>query len=271
MNRFTTLAFALGIAVTLVTTPGRVLANGDFDEALLAEFYEHLDEFQAEITDLTGELDPIVAAYRKGEDVAPRIQALIDHWEAVTVHGAIERKATITYPRVWQALIGLQQAADAGKPADQIAAAADRVDAALWQGMGAVRMVAYQVTSAPSAAAGTTTKPDEPASSAETIRHIVTALDQAVAAYGEDELTRAESLIHEAYMSRFEGLEGDLIEQDPDLVSSLERDFNATLPMLMQRGASLDEVHQQLDAMKTQLHTAGELLEEADKSRSEVF
>ena len=56
-----------------------------------------------------------------------------------------------------------------------------------------------------------------------------------------------------------------------DRVSNLERDFNATLPLLMQRGASADEVRAALRSMTDQLETAGKILATIEQSRSEVF
>ena len=96
-------------------------------------------------------------------------------------------------------------------------------------------------------------------------------LEQAVAAYEANELARAEGLIHQTYMSRFEGLEGDLIERNPELVSSLERDFNATLPLLMQQRAGSEEVQATLRSMTERLETAGAILESVEQTRPEVF
>jgi hypothetical protein len=150
-----------------------------------------------------------------------------------------------------------------------VAAAAERVAAALWQGFGALRLAASQVGSEAGSPAVAGSQGAE--SGPETVDRIVADLDRAVAAYEADQLGRAEGLIHAAYMSRFEGLEGDLIERDPELVTSLERDFNATLPLLMQQGASMAEVRTVLQSMKEQLATASAILESAEQSRSEVF
>ena len=266
MYRFTTFITVLGLISALTVLPLRAFAHGEVDEAQLAEFHEHVDDYAREIRMLTDELDPIVDAYASGEDVAPELEDLIHEWEEVGVHAAIETRAPVTYPGIWQALVALQQAAGAGKPAEAVAAAAEDVEAALWQGMGGVRLAASQV------GAATTSEPAmAPASGPETIDQILADLEQAVAAYQADDVKRAESLIHQTYMNRFEGLEGDLIAQDPDLVSSLEKDFNATLPLLMQGGASMEEVRAQLENMRAQLDQANHLLEKAEQSRSEVF
>ena len=264
--KFVTL-FAL---VCLCVLPvDRAPAHGEVDEEMLAAFHEHLDDYREEINTLAAELAPIVEGHAAGNAVSPQVAALIEHWEEVAVHSAIETKATVTYPGVWQALVSLQQAVDGDRPTGEVAAAARRVEAALWQGFGALQLAASQVGSEAPGAAGVTT--DAAESGPETIDRIIADLEQAVAAYEADQVSKAEGLIHETYMSRFEGLEGDLIERDPDLVSNLERDFNATLPLLMQRGASTEEVRTALRSMTRQLETAGEILESVEASRSEVF
>lgn len=259
--------FAL-CALYILPVP-QAAAHGEADEEMLAEFHEHLDDYRAEIDALRAELPPIVDGYAAGKAVAPQVATLIEHWEEVAVHAAIERKATVTYPGVWQALIALQQAVEDGRAPADVRDAGERVEAALWQGFGALKLAASQVGSGTSAPAVAST--DAAESGPETVERIIADLEQAVAAYEANELRRAESLIHETYMTRFEGLEGDLIERDPELVTGLERDFNATLPLLMQRGASMQEVEAALQSMKLQLETASTILASVEQSRSEVF
>lgn len=259
-------AFAL-VGPWVLSVP-QAAAHGEVDEEMLVEFHEHLDDYRAEIDALRAELDPIVEAYAAGEPVKPAIEALIEHWEEVAVHSAIERKATVTYPGIWQALIVLQQAVDGKRSADEVVQAGERVEAALWQGFGALRLAASQVGQDAPATAVTREAAE---SGPETVDRIIADLDRAVAAYESGQLGRAEGLIHETYMSRFEGLEGDLIERDPALVTRLERDFNATLPLLMQQGAGMAEVRATLRSMQEQLETARTILESVEQSRSEVF
>lgn len=96
-------------------------------------------------------------------------------------------------------------------------------------------------------------------------------LDEAAAVYEQDDAKRAEAIVHETYMGIFEGLEGDLIERDPELVTQLELDFNAGLPTLFQQGAPMDAVRSQLDAMRDRLETAKEHLAEAEAERPSIF
>lgn len=96
-------------------------------------------------------------------------------------------------------------------------------------------------------------------------------LQSAVDAYAEGEHKRAQTLVQGAYMNIFEGLEGDLIEKEPELVSQLELDFNAGLPMLFQENASMKEVRTQLEAMRQRLHRAKGILADVEANRSSVF
>jgi hypothetical protein len=259
---------ALIALLGLVLIPAApAFGHGEVDEDMLAEFHLHLDDYREDVDHLIEELDPILEAHAAGRDTEAAMAELIEHWEEVAVHAAIETRATVTYPTVWQAIIGLQQTASGGADAEAVRAAAERVKAALWQAYGAVRLAASQVGR--TAAAAPSDQP--PASGPETIQRIVEDLEAAVAAYRADDLARAEGLIHDTYMNRFEGLEGDLIARDPDLVSSLEKDFNATLPLLMQQGASLDRIDEALAAMRAQLDEAGAILKDVEQSRSEVF
>lgn len=241
------------------------LAHGEADESV-AEFHEHLDDYRGEIVAFVDETDSIRRAYADDEDVQPMIDALIERWEDIAVHDAIETHVPVVYPGIWQAIIGLQQATLEGGSDEAVADAADSVSASLWQAFGALRLAATQVDDEHHAEAG-----GETLSGPESIDRIVAELESAVEHYAEGETSAAESMIHDAYMQRFEYLEGDLIEADAELVTQLEKDFNATLPLLMQKGASVEEVGQALDSMKKDLARARELLVAAEASRSEVF
>lgn len=103
------------------------------------------------------------------------------------------------------------------------------------------------------------------------IDQILQQLQSAVKHYEAGDGQQAEKTVYAAYMTIFEGLEGELIERDPDLVSQLELDFNAGLPMLFKQGAPLAEVQKQYDSMEKNLKIAKRLLTEAEAERSSVF
>jgi len=93
----------------------------------------------------------------------------------------------------------------------------------------------------------------------------------ALEAYRKGDPAAAEALVLKTYNTVFEGLEGDLIERDPELVTQLELDFNAGLPSLFQEGAPESEVQMQYEAMCSRLKTAKRLLKEAESERKPIF
>lgn len=100
---------------------------------------------------------------------------------------------------------------------------------------------------------------------------ILQQLEKAVRSYADGDAERASSLVHAAYMNIFEGLEGDLIEQDPDLVSQLELDFNAALPATFEEDGSPEKAREMLETMRGRLLRAKELLSESKADRPDVF
>ena len=77
--------------------------------------------------------------------------------------------------------------------------------------------------------------------------------------------------MHDTYLQRFEGVEGDLIAQDAALVEDLEKDFNVTLPQAISKDKGVDSVRKVVETMQTKLDRARVLLVEAEKSRKDVF
>lgn len=267
-NSFIQKVFLAAAMAAASVVAGPTMASGQWGEEA-RNFQEHLDDYQAEVEMLIEEANAIARAHETGQPVDSRLEEYIEQWENVGVHGAIETRATVLYAGIWQGIIGLQQAAGNDTPPDEFRKLVDKLEAALWQGLGGVRLAAAQVR------AGTAPQPagsaHDDASPSEAIEAIVAQLREAVDAYEAGDTEQANELIAEAYIERFEGLEGDLIEQDAELVRSLEKDFNATLPMAMKRGAPASEVRGELDRMIGDLATAEKLLVESEKSRSEVF
>lgn len=253
-----------------------VWGHGELGEEL-EHFEEYIPEFQKEVADLTASVDGLVEAYRGDKDVD--VDGLINYWEEVMVHGAIEVRATPLYPGVWQGLLRLQQAVDQEESATTIARRAEELKGALWQGLGAVRLAASQVKQQGQSTGHDNHDGDEhheesghgEVSQEDAVGQILSALDEAVAVFKQGDPEKAKSIVHETYMGIFEGLEGDLIEMRPELVSQLEKDFNAGLPLLMDEGASLDKVREKVQAMNKRLETAKELLLKAEEARSKVF
>jgi iron-sulfur cluster repair protein YtfE (RIC family) len=92
-----------------------------------------------------------------------------------------------------------------------------------------------------------------------------------VAKYAEKLPKEAVSIVHDTYLNLFEGVEGELISLDADLVEDLEKDFNVILPQAIQNGQSIDEVRQVVNTMKDKIDTAHSLLEKSAEERKDVF
>jgi hypothetical protein len=254
-------AVAAGLLALTFSQASPVLAHGDLEGA--DAFHEHLDDYQTEVQSLTRRADELAA-----EGEFDEMPAFIEAWEEVEVHAAVESQASELYAGIWQGLIALNQTMEAGDR-EAARAAAERFKGALWQGYGALRYAAARMEAGDEAASATAQA--EPMSGAEAVAAIIEELRAAVDTWESGDTAAAERQINRTYMQRFEYLEGDLIERDPELVSRLEKDFNATLPLKLQEGAEPAAVEAVLDSMVTDLNRAARLLEAAEKSRSEVF
>ena len=259
----TPLAATLLLGASLLV-PAGALAHGEAGEHV-EEFQEHLDDYAADVRTLADSLDALARDYAAGEAGPEQVQAFVDEWEEVRYHAAVEKVATPLYPAIWQAISGLRQAVDGGAEAEVVHQRAHAVTAALHQGMGGLRLTAARGGGA--AADGH----DEPAGPEAAFQRIDELLDSAVAEYQAGHADDALELVRSAYFDYFEGLEGGLIEVDAQRVARLEEDFNGTLPRLLENGASMDEVREQVRAMKESLDTAEGQLEESGGGSSEVF
>lgn len=266
-------AVAMAAALLILPLSGAVFAHGGAD-GQAAEFEQHMDTYVDDIHGLIATVDSIVADYEPGEDYSETINALTQQWESVDVHLAIETNAPPLYPPIWLALGEFSTALEEAASLEAIAARGDDIAAALWQGYGALKLLAAQKEQGHAHADGHGHEPASapaPAGGAAVIDTINGNLDQVLALYKQDQNDAAQELIYDTYMDLFEGVEGDLIEQDAKLVSSLEADFNASLPALIKNSAPATEVAAQIDAMKVDLETARELLVVAEQQESPVF
>lgn len=268
-NRYAARTLAVCLSAGLLCLSGAALAHGDMGEHV-DEFQTHLDDYEQDIQGLIATADGIVADYGQADDLQARADALVDDWENVDFHEALETHAISLYPPIWSAIGGLEAAIVDNEDKAEVVTWQRRFEAALWQGMGALKYVAQHPADS-SASAHAEGDPNAAASGPETIDIIKTQLDDALAAYRDGDAEQATSLVHSAYMQRFEGVEGDLIERQADLVTGLEKDFNATLPRLIDEEADAERVADRIDAMKADLDTARKLLVEAESEKSSVF
>lgn len=265
-RRFDRIQIALPLVfVCSLVAPSLAAAHGEPGEHL-EEFAEHLDDYQQEIEQLGSIIDGVVEDYAADKDAAAGVESFVESWEDVDIHLVIETKATPLYPSIWQGIVGLREAVANAAAASEVGAAAQRLQAALWEGLGGVRLAAAN----PEFASGGGGHHGEE-SAHDIIHGIEHDLEHAVEDYANGEVAEAKDRIMQTYLNRFEGLEGDLIEQDPKLVTKLEEDFNAGLPMLMDEGAPVAEVQAKLKEMMEALEQAETLLMQAESGKSKVF
>lgn len=244
-----------------------VQANGEIGDHV-SDLQGHLDEYSTEVSWLLGQVDDIVARYAQegAEKAAP--EALVDHWEAVKFHGAIESNYIPIYSSIWQGLFGVRLAIEGQQPLEQVQAQQALLEQSLWQALGAVKLAAKLQKDGGLVSAAAAGDDESPQAALLAIKQ---QLDRVVAKYAERLPDEAIEIVQDTYLARFEGIEGSLIEQDAELVEDLEVDFNVTLPKAIQSGATVDAVRSVVQMMQGKLDTAGVLLEQAQGKRSSVF
>ncbi|MCB4435658.1 hypothetical protein LHL20_05300 [Alteromonas sp. McT4-15] len=260
-------ALVLASAVTLAMVSGKAMANGEIGDHV-NNLHAHIGEYTEEVHWLESKFGSVVDAY-EAKDKALKTDALIEYWEEVDFHSAIETQYVPIYASIWQGIYGVKMAIDGNKPIQVVREEQEKLNHALWQALGAVKLASQYQKKGLVDAVKTTEK--EPTTGPEVIDDIKTRLDRVVAKYAEQLHEVATTLVHDTYLQRFEGVEGDLIAQDAALVEDLEKDFNVTLPQAISKDKGVDSVRKVVETMQTKLDRARVLLVEAEKSRKDVF
>ncbi|WP_339617663.1 hypothetical protein [uncultured Gilvimarinus sp.] len=253
--------------VSLLAAQG-ALANGPVGEHV-NHLADHVDAYTEEVNWIIGKMDVMVSTYEsKGPDAA-ETDKVVDYWESVNFHAAIETNYIPVYAAIWQGLYGVKGAIDAKKPLAEVRKQQQMLEQSLWQGLGAVKLAAqYQQKGLLGTVKTTDSAPTNPPETLDEIKH---RLDRVVAKYAEKLPDVATTLVHDTYLNLFEGVEGALIEQDADLVEDLEKDFNVTLPKAIDSDQSVDAVRKVVQAMQGKLDRAKALLVKAGQERKDVF
>ncbi len=121
---------------------GALYGHGEATEELIEHFDDHLEDFTKEVDVMAGQIDAIVAGYNKSEPVETAQEKLIELWEEAEIHQVLEVKAVLFYPPVTQGIFSLKRATESSAEAAAVVSAGDSAKAALWQGLGAIRMLA---------------------------------------------------------------------------------------------------------------------------------
>jgi hypothetical protein len=253
------------MSLSMVT--GHAMANGAIGDHV-NNLHAHIGEYTEEVEWLESKFGGVVDAYGN-KDKSLKTDALMEYWEEVDFHSAIETQYVPIYASIWQGIYGVKVAIDEGKPIDVVRHEQEKLNHALWQALGAVKLASqYQKRGL---VGEVQTTEVEPTTGPAVIDDIKTRLDRVVAKYAEQLNEVATTLVHDTYLQRFEGVEGDLIAKDAALVESLEKDFNVTLPQAISQDKSVDGVRSVVETMQSKLDKARVLLVEAEKGRKDVF
>ncbi|MFP4129687.1 MAG: hypothetical protein ACLFSJ_02995 [Halorhodospira sp.] len=261
-------ALVTAVLLGAALAPGVGLAHGEPGEHVEA-FEEHLDDYESDVQALAERLDAIVERYRADDGgTTEQVDEFMAAWKEVKYHAAVEEVATPLYSPIWRAITDLRQAVESGEPAKVVEQRASALRATLYEGLGGLRLRASLDEVEPAGHDEGTAEADGSAEA--TLKRIREQLDEAVAAYDSGDTEQARSLIEAAYFERFEGVEGGLIEEDPELVTRLEEAFNAELPGLIIEDAPREEVEAKVASMKEALDRSEALLDDAGEASSEA-
>ena len=86
---------------------------------------------------------PIFAYEAKDKNL--KTDVLMEYWEEVDFHSAIETQYVPIYATIWQGIYGVKMAIDNGKPVADVRVEQEKLNHALWQALGAVKLASqYQ-------------------------------------------------------------------------------------------------------------------------------
>jgi hypothetical protein len=250
----------------LLATSLSVRANGPVGEHV-NELQVHLGEYTEEVTWLISKMTAMVDTYEQKGAKAAQPEMVVDHWEAVKFHAAVETNYIPLYASIWQGLFAVRQGIEQEQPVAEVRAHLATLDRVLYQALGAVKLAAQYQDQGLLQAVVTR----EATTPTATLVEVKQKLDRVLAKYAEKLSDEAIKIVQDTYLTRFESVEGVLIEQDADLVEDLEVDFNVRLPKAIQDGKSIDEVREVILAMQAKLDQARALLKTAEQKRQQVF
>lgn len=254
------LCFVLGAQSTL--------ANGKIG-GYVNHLSDNLGKYEEEVNWIIKKVGGIVDRYENDGAKAAHASAVVDHWEAVEFHAAIESNFIQLYANIWQGLYGVKEAVENAQPIAKVRAEQVKLEHILWQSLGAVKLAAqYQSRGL---LAQVQLREGAPSTSLETLDAIKARLNKAVAKFAEKAKEESTNIVHETYLNLFEGVEGELIALDADLVEDLEKDFNVTLPKAIKGETNLDQVRTVVVAMEVKLDKAITLLKAKEQNKKKVF
>jgi hypothetical protein len=256
------------LTASLLLTAPVTFANGPVGEHV-NHLSDNIESYTQEVNWIGTKVDEMISRYQEGGVEAAEPDLLVEYWEEVKFHSAIETSYVPVYASIWQGLFGVKGAIEEKAAIEEVRKQQRFLEQSLWQALGAVKLAAqYQEKGLTEKVATTQANPTN---SLEALDAIKSRLDRVVAKYAEKLPKEAVSIVHDTYLNLFEGVEGELISLNADLVEDLEKDFNVVLPQAIQNGKSIDEVRDVVNTMKGKINTARSLLEKSAEERKDVF
>lgn len=267
ISQFKSALKVFGIAS--IFTSFSVFAGGEIGDHV-NHLSENVEKYTEEVKWLIHKVDGIVVRYEKEGVKKANSAAVVDHWEAVDFHAAIESNYVPVYAAIWQGLFGVKESIDNKKSIAEVRAEQEKLEQALWQALGAVKLAAqFQDRGL---LAKVALREGGPTNSIEALDQVKSRLDRVVAKFAEKLQKESIDIVHDTYLNLFEGVEGELIAINADLVEDLEKDFNVTLPRAIQgKKSSVDDVRKVVNLMQGKVDKARALLAEKAKKKKDVF
>ena len=117
LNTVKTLGLSLVLASTFIAQP--VLANGPIGEHV-NHLKENLKDYSEDVEWMISKVDTMVTDYETKGAKAVKSDDLIEYWESVKFHSAIETNYVPVYASIWQGIYGIKMAIDDKKPASEV-------------------------------------------------------------------------------------------------------------------------------------------------------
>ncbi|MAI41827.1 MAG: hypothetical protein ACJ0Q6_01775 [Candidatus Azotimanducaceae bacterium] len=246
------------IFLSYLISINHIHADGPVGEHVNA-LQDHLKEYRSEVIWLIDQVTGIVEKYENSGVESAKPELVVDHWEAVKFHSAIESNYMPLYASIWQGLFAVRTAIENEQPVEMIRAELTSLEEVLWQSLGAIKLAAQLQEQG----LLEKTQTREGITPSAILIEIKQRLDRALAKYAEKLADDALVIVQETYLTRFEQIERILIEQDAALVEDLEIDFNVNLPNAIQNGVGVDGVRAIILDMQIKLNQARAYLKKA--------
>ena len=111
LKRMSALVFASAMSLAMVSlamVSSRAMANGEIGDHV-NNLHAHISEYTEEVHWLESKFGSVVDAYA-AKDKSLKTDALIEYWEEVEFHSAIETQFVPIYASIWQGIYGVKMA-----------------------------------------------------------------------------------------------------------------------------------------------------------------